>query len=74
MGENGELRVRVRAAPADGEANTAVLRVVADACAVAFSRVRLERGATARVKQVSVDGVEPGDLTARWPGLLTRPA
>ena len=72
VGVEGELLVRVRAAPADGAANAAVLRAIAAACAVAPSRVTLARGATARVKQIEIDGVVAEDLTARWPGLQTR--
>ncbi|MEP7158105.1 MAG: DUF167 family protein, partial [Chloroflexota bacterium] len=43
VGPKGELRVRVRAAPADGAANAALVRLIADACATAPSRVHIER-------------------------------
>jgi uncharacterized protein YggU (UPF0235/DUF167 family) len=72
VGSNGELIVRVRAAPADGAANSAVLRTVAAACAVAPSRVTLVRGVTSGTKQVAIDDVSPDELAMRWPGLLTR--
>jgi uncharacterized protein YggU (UPF0235/DUF167 family) len=72
VGPNGELLVRVSAAPADGAANTAVLRIIAAACAVAPSRLQLVRGATARTKQVAVDDIDPQALARLWPGLLTR--
>ena len=74
VGRNGELLVRVRAAPADGAANEAVLRTIAAACSVAPSRVTLVRGATTRVKVVEIDGVTGDEMAARWPGLLTRSA
>jgi hypothetical protein len=74
VGPNGELLVRVRAAPADGAANEAVLRTIGTACGVAPSRVTLVRGASARVKVVEIEGVSGGELTARWPGLQTRSA
>ena len=51
---DGALLVRVTAAPADGKANAAVLRVVAAALDLPPSEVRLVRGATARTKVVSV--------------------
>ena len=51
---DGALLVRVTAAPADGKANAAVLRVVAAALDLPPSEVRLVRGATARMKVVSV--------------------
>ncbi len=71
VGADGKLRVRVRAAPADGEANEALLRTVAAACGVARTRVRLERGASGRLKQLSIDGVDATELRERWPGLQT---
>ena len=74
VGPDGELRVRLRAAPADGAANAALLRTIAAACAVAPSRVRLERGAASRIKQVSIADLGAGALAVLWPGLLTRPA
>ena len=71
VGPAGELRVRVKAAPAGGAANAAALRVVAQALDVAPSRVRLDRGATARRKVIAVDDVDAQKLLRRWPGLLT---
>jgi uncharacterized protein YggU (UPF0235/DUF167 family) len=74
VGPDGELQVKVRAAPADGAANLAVVRTIAAAAGVAPSRLQLVRGATSRTKVVSIEGVTGTDLRARWPGLLTRPA
>lgn len=71
VGEAGELRVRVRAAPADGAANAGLLRLLAGALGVAPSNVRIERGVSSRTKRMSVDGVDPAAVGARWPGLLT---
>jgi uncharacterized protein YggU (UPF0235/DUF167 family) len=71
VGRNGELLVRVRAAPAGGAANAAALKVLAAALDVAPSRLQLVRGATSRVKVVSVEGVSASDLETRWPGLAS---
>jgi uncharacterized protein YggU (UPF0235/DUF167 family) len=68
----GELRCRVSAAPADGAANKALLRLVAEACGVPPSAVVLEAGATSRTKRLRVDGVSADGLRARWPGLAVR--
>ncbi|HUM14678.1 MAG TPA: DUF167 domain-containing protein [Candidatus Nitrosotalea sp.] len=48
--EEGTLRLRVTAAPHDGEANRAVSRLLADTFGVPISRIVLVRGATSRDK------------------------
>jgi uncharacterized protein len=67
--ESGELRCRVRAAPADGAANKALLRLVADAFGVPPSAVTLEAGATSRTKRLRIDGADATAMRARWPAL-----
>jgi len=62
------LRVRVRAAPADGEANRAVAELLADAFGVSASAVELVSGARSRDKLFRVGRLCLGDLRARWPG------
>ncbi len=52
---DGSFRVRVTAAPADGEANRAVIALLAEAFEVAPSRVELVRGAGSRDKLFRVD-------------------
>jgi uncharacterized protein YggU (UPF0235/DUF167 family) len=69
VGPAGELLVKVRAAPADGAANDAVLRVIAAAVDVAPSRLQLVRGATSRTKVVSIAGASEAELRACWPEL-----
>ena len=49
------LRVRVTATPADGEANRAVIALLAKAFGVAPSRVTLVRGATSRDKLFRIE-------------------
>lgn len=51
----GKLLVRVRARAVDGQANEAVLALVARALGLAPSRVRLLRGAAGREKLLQVD-------------------
>lgn len=53
LGE-GRVLVKVRAKPQDGEANTAVLALLARALGVPTSRLRLLRGATGRDKLVQL--------------------
>jgi uncharacterized protein len=54
------LKVRVRAAPADGAANDAVRRILAKALGRPASAVDLQAGATARVKTFVVTGDPAG--------------
>ena len=65
------LEVRVRAVAAEGEANRAVERVVADWLGVAKSRVRIAQGGRARVKTLAIEG-EPVALAAALAARLAR--
>ncbi|MCR5878282.1 DUF167 family protein [Phenylobacterium sp. J367] len=56
------LKVRVAAAAAEGQANAAVVALLARALSRPKSALRIVRGETARVKQVEADGVEAADL------------
>ena len=51
---DGVLLVKVRARPKDGEANEAVLALLAGALGTATSRLRMLRGATGRDKLVQL--------------------
>ncbi len=50
------LKVRVRAAPSEGEANDALTRLIAKAVGVAPRAVNLISGHTARLKRLKIDG------------------
>jgi len=56
------LKVRVRAAASEGEANAALIRLLAKAVGVAPSAVRLLAGETARIKRLRIVG--PGTRLA----------
>jgi uncharacterized protein YggU (UPF0235/DUF167 family) len=66
---DGVLRARVAAPPIEGAANQALLRLIADELGVARRAVRLVAGAAGRQKLVVVEGLTPGEVLARWPGL-----
>jgi uncharacterized protein len=51
---DGSLLVRVTAPPVAGKANHAVVALLAKALSVPRGEVRVERGAAARIKRVSV--------------------
>ncbi len=57
------LRVQVRAVPADGAANKAVIAVVAKALARAKSTITLTAGAKGRNKTLALDPL-PGTINA----------
>ena len=50
------LKARVRAAASAGEANAALLRLLAKTLGIAPRHVSLVAGASARVKRVRIDG------------------
>ena len=50
------LKARVRAAPEDGKANAALVKLVAREMGVSASSVRVSAGETARVKTLLVSG------------------
>ena len=62
------LKVRVRAAPVDGEANAALEAVLAKALGLSKSAVKVARGATARLKQVAVAGLSQAEIRVRLAG------
>jgi len=55
------LKARVRVAPADGEANSALCRLIADVLDIAPRQVTVAAGATSRLKRIRVTG-EPAAL------------
>lgn len=55
--DEGTMRARVKAAPADGAANAALLKLLARRLGIAKSKVSLVSGARARNKIVEIEGV-----------------
>ncbi len=58
------LAVRVRALPAEGEANKALIRVIAKAVGIPSRDVTLVAGATARLKRLAILGHGPTAIAA----------
>jgi uncharacterized protein YggU (UPF0235/DUF167 family) len=67
---DGTIRIRVTAAPEDGRANLAVLRLLSDRLEVPSSALRLAGGASSRRKWIEVEGVTEAEL---WRRLEARP-
>ena len=65
------LKVRVRARPIDGEANDALIRLLAKSLGVSKSSVAVVRGGQSRSKMVVVDGLDDETLDARIAEILS---
>ncbi|MDR6873525.1 uncharacterized protein (TIGR00251 family) [Bosea sp. BE125] len=63
------LKVRVRAAPSDGQANAALVALLAKLMGLPRSRVMLVAGASARLKSVPLEG-DSATLLARLEAFL----
>jgi uncharacterized protein len=50
------IKARVRAAPSEGEANSALIRLFARALDIAPKQVTLAAGASARIKRLAIAG------------------
>jgi uncharacterized protein YggU (UPF0235/DUF167 family) len=58
------LKIRVRVAPSEGEANAALIRLIATAVGVPPRDVSLVAGATARIKRLNISGDGPALVAA----------
>lgn len=67
---DGTLHARVRAAPADGAANDALLKLVAARLGVPRSALSIVAGATARRKLLELSDDHRHRLERVWPELL----
>lgn len=64
-GRHGDaMKIRLAAPPVDGKANAALMKFLADYCAVPKSAVTLVSGQSARAKRVRVEGVSVECLKA----------
>lgn len=59
------LKVRVRARPIEGEANDALIRLLAKSLGVPKSAVSLGRGGQSRSKMIVVQGLDDEELRSR---------
>jgi uncharacterized protein YggU (UPF0235/DUF167 family) len=59
------LKVRVRARPIEGEANEALVKLLARALGVPRSSVALSHGAQSRLKRVTVDNLDDATVRTR---------
>jgi uncharacterized protein (TIGR00251 family) len=69
VGQQGDAwKIRVAAPPADGKANEAALRLLAETLDLPRGAVRLVSGASAREKIVELEGISERDAGRRLAG------
>ena len=66
------LLVRVTAPPRDGEANEAVIRLLAETLHLPLGRIRIIAGTAQRRKRVRIDGLTTKELLERLAPVLHR--
>lgn len=59
------LKVRVRARPVEGEANEALVKLLARTLGVPKSTVAIQRGGQSRTKIVEIDGLSGDEVKSR---------
>ncbi len=59
------LKVRVRARPVEGEANEALVKLIAKSLGVPKSAVSVQRGGQSRTKMIEVVGLSDEDIRDR---------
>jgi uncharacterized protein (TIGR00251 family) len=66
VGRHGSgWKVRVAAAPEDGKANDAVVRLLADTLSLPARDVRIVSGRSSRDKTVALEGMRPEEIERR---------
>ena len=59
------LKARVSAPPVEGEANAALIKLIAKALGVAKSDVTVVSGETVRIKTLEIEGMDQGEVMRR---------
>jgi uncharacterized protein (TIGR00251 family) len=62
---DGSIKVWVRAAPTDGQANEAVCGLLAKFLSIPKGSIEIVRGHSGRSKRLRVTGIEPSELKKR---------
>ncbi len=63
------LKVRVRARPVEGEANDALIKLLARALGAPKSALAIQRGGQSRTKMIEVAGLSNDEMRSRLTGL-----
>lgn len=69
---DGVLRVRVTAPPLKGQANSALLTLVAELLATPKNSIAITRGYASRHKVITIQGLSPENLAEKLAQALSR--
>ncbi len=56
------LKIRVKAPPVDGKANTALIKFLSKSLGISQSKITVIFGHTSRVKLIRAEGISPGEI------------
>ncbi|MEE9435733.1 MAG: DUF167 domain-containing protein, partial [Candidatus Adiutricales bacterium] len=56
------LKIRVKAPPVDGKANTALIKFLSKSLGISQSKITVISGHTSRVKLIRAQGISPGEV------------
>ena len=68
--ESGEWKLAVTAAPEDGRANEAVVKLLANLLGITRHQVSVARGLSSRGKQIEIEGMSAQEAESRLTALL----
>jgi uncharacterized protein (TIGR00251 family) len=60
--QDGSLKIRLTAAPVDGKANRALIKLLAKSFNISTSKVTILTGETSRHKRIRIDGITPREF------------
>jgi len=63
--EGGVLHIKIAAPPVKGKANHEMVRLLADVLGVPKTSITVERGATSRMKVITIDGMSLDEVRTR---------
>jgi len=68
---DGVVQAKICAAPVDGGANRALVKLIADTLRIAPSRVSLISGQQSRHKRIRIEGLDAAEVRQRLPEVTT---
>jgi uncharacterized protein len=63
--ENGTVKIRLKAAPVEGQANSALIKFLADVLSIAPSKIEIVAGHTSKDKLITILGLDSTTVQER---------